>query len=171
MIDFTNLYDRNIDSLMAFGSRLTTDSELLKDCIQDVFVKFYVKRDDLSLSVKNIDNYLYISLRNRINDEYRRQAHLCDSEINDIHMRSLAENEDSNHEFQEHQQDLIVCVEEWVHRLSPRQQQLINLYYVKQMKYDDICQIMGIGYQSVRNLMHRSLCRLREYATQLQLSA
>ena len=50
---------------------------------------------------------------------------------------------------------------EYVKCLSPRQQQIIKLYYIEQRKYDDICQIMGINYQSVRNLMHRSLLRLR----------
>ena len=50
---------------------------------------------------------------------------------------------------------------EFVKCLSPRQQQIIRLYYIEQRKYDDICQIMGINYQSVRNLMHRSLLRLR----------
>jgi hypothetical protein len=29
---------------------------------------------------------------------------------------------------------------------------------------------MGINYQSVRNLMHRSICRLREYAGQVQIA-
>ena len=68
MIDFANLYDKNIDNLFAFGSRFTTDRELLKDCIHDVFVKLYLKRDNLG-NVENIESYLYISLRNRINDE------------------------------------------------------------------------------------------------------
>ena len=41
---------------------------------------------------------------------------------------------------------------------------------MEQRKYDDICRIMGINYQSVRNLMHRSLLRLRFLATQAQAS-
>ena len=38
---------------------------------------------------------------------------------------------------------------------------------VEQRKYDDICRIMGINYQSVRNLMHRSLLRLRFMAARI----
>ena len=48
-------------------------------------------------------------------------------------------------------------------KLSPRQQQIIHLYYIEQRKYDEICDIMGINYQSVRNLMHRSISSLRKY--------
>jgi RNA polymerase sigma factor (sigma-70 family) len=169
MIDFTRLYHKNIDSLYAFGARFTTDSEMLKDCIQDVFVKFYAKRDDLEDSVKNIENYLYISLRNRINDEFRRNARLCDDVINDNNMRSVAETEEYNNERRERQTALATSVEKFFDKLSPRQRQIIRLYYMEQRKYDDICKIMGINYQSVRNLMHRSISRLREYAAQVQL--
>ena len=135
MIDFANLYDKNIDQLFAFGSRFTTDREMLKDCIHDVFLKFYTRRQSLD-SVENIESYLYISLRNRINDEFRRNMHVCDNEITDTTMRARAEMEEYNHEQLER-------------------------------KYDDICRIMGINYQSVRNLMHRSISRLREFATQM----
>ena len=163
MIDFANLYDKNIDNLFAFGSRFTTDRELLKDCIHDVFVKLYLKRDNLG-NVENIESYLYISLRNRINDEFRRNVHLCDNEINDNCMKSIAEMEEYNREHLEQQQKLTAHIEKFFDRLSPRQRQIINLYYVEHHKYEDICKIMGINYQSVRNLMHRSISRLRECA-------
>ena len=85
MVDFTVLYHEHIDNLFAFGSRFTTNREVLKDCIQDVFVKLYTKRDELN-RVENIESYLYVSLRNRINDEYRRNVHLCDETIDDAKM-------------------------------------------------------------------------------------
>ena len=166
MIDFANLYDKNIDQLFAFGSRFTTDREMLKDCIHDVFLKFYTRRQSLD-SVENIESYLYISLRNRINDEFRRNMHVCDNEITDTTMRARAEMEEYNHEQLERLSTLTASIEKFFHKLSPRQREIINLYYIEERKYDDICRIMGINYQSVRNLMHRSISRLREFATQM----
>lgn len=163
MINFTYLYDKHIDNLFAFGSRFSSDREMIKDCIQDVFVKLYTKKDNLD-NVENIDCYLYVSLRNRINDEYRRNLRLCDKEINDTDMKKVAEADAFAHEKQERQQVLSATVERFFDKLSPRQQQIINLYYIEQRKYDDICRIMGINYQSVRNLMHRSIMRLRSLA-------
>ena len=160
MIDFADLYDTHIDNLFAFGSRFTSDRELIKDCIHDVFVKFFAQKEKLE-TVGNIESYLYISLRNRINDEFRRNLHLCDNEINDTSMRMLAENEEYYAERMEQQMALTASVEKSFEKLSPRQQQIINLYFIEQRKYDDICRIMGINYQSVRNLMHRSISRLR----------
>ena len=168
MIDFSHLYDKNIDNLFAFGSRFTTDRELLKDCIHDVFVKFYTKRDNLEY-VENIESYLYISLRNRINDEFRRNVHLCDNEITDKNIHVHEEPEVYSFELADQQMTLTENIEKLFDKLSPRQRQIINLYYIEQRKYNDICKIMGINYQSVRNLMHRTISRLREYASQMQL--
>ena len=61
---FAQLYDMYVNQLFNFGLRLTTDRELLKDCIHDVFVKIYVKREELS-EVVNFRSYLFISLKNR----------------------------------------------------------------------------------------------------------
>ena len=161
MINFTDLYDKTIDDLFTFGTKFTTDREMIKDCIQDVFVKLYTKKDELG-SVSNIESYLYVSLRNRINDEFRRNTHISDNEINENHMKSISDDSEAYDMERIEEETKKSCrLKEFVGSLSPRQQQIIRLYYVEQRKYDDICRIMGINYQSVRNLMHRSLLKLR----------
>ncbi len=164
MINFSQLYDKHIDNLFAFGTRFSTDREMIKDCIQDVFVKLYNKRDKLD-NVDNIESYLYVSLRNRINDEFRRQTHLSDDEITDANMRPLADGCDEyDLEHIEEEKNRSLAMTQYISNLSPRQQQIIHLYYIEERKYDEICRIMGINYQSVRNLMHRSMSRLKEMA-------
>jgi RNA polymerase sigma factor (sigma-70 family) len=163
MINFTDLYDEHIDGLFNFGTKFTCDRELIKDCIQDVFVKLYTKRGELE-SVGNIKSYLYVSLRNRINDEFRRNVHNVDEEVNDRHMQNLEYAEMDDFESKGQEAMNMNNVNIFFEKLSPRQRQIVTLYYIEQRKYDVICQIMGINYQSVRNLMHRSLLRLRSLA-------
>ena len=160
MINFTELYDKTVDNLFAFGSKFTTDREMIKDCIQDVFVKLYTKRDELD-SVVNIESYLHVSLRNRINDEFRHNSHVSDNEIDSNSAKHICDDDSYCMENIEAENEKTKTVRDFMKCLSPRQQQIINLYYIEQRKYDDICRIMGINYQSVRNLMHRSLMRLR----------
>jgi RNA polymerase sigma factor (sigma-70 family) len=52
-------------------------------------------------------------------------------------------------------------VERLLVQLSPRQREVLTLYYWDEKNYEDICKIMNMNYQSVRNLMHRSLTKLR----------
>ena len=80
----------------------------------------------------------------------------------------IAENEEYYAERMERHMALTSSMEKFFGKLSPRQRQIITLYYIEERKYDDICRIMGINYQSVRNLMHRSISRLREYAAQME---
>ena len=82
---FAQLYDMYVNQLFNFGLRLTTDRELLKDCIHDVFVKIYVKREELS-EVVNFRSYLFISLKNRICDELRRLVFGSDVQIGRAHV-------------------------------------------------------------------------------------
>lgn len=161
MENFSELYDRHIDNLFAYGCKITSDRELIKDCIQDVFVKLFARHCELD-DIQNISSYLVISLRNRINDEFRRMSRISEEDAaTKLH---IAEDTDDSLSFenmemeQRLQRNLMDCIA----KLSPRQQQVIHLYYMEQRKYDDICDIMGINYQSVRNLMHRSITSLRK---------
>lgn len=170
MTDFSTLYDQNIDRMFAFGMQYMTDRETLKDCIHDTFVKLFTRKESLG-EINNIEHYLCIALRNRINDEYRRQEKLCDNPITDSMMNDISELDEFNRERTEREQTLTENISKHFSKLSPRQRQIINLYYKEQQKYEDICRIMGISYQSVRNLMHRSITRLREFAAETQVSA
>jgi RNA polymerase sigma factor (sigma-70 family) len=53
------------------------------------------------------------------------------------------------------------AVKYMMEQLSPRQREALTLYYIEERKYEDICKIMSMNYQSVRNLMHRGLTKLR----------
>lgn len=59
---FSTLYDMHINLLFNYGCKLTTDKELLKDCIHDVFVKLYTKKAELGI-IDNFKSYLLISLK------------------------------------------------------------------------------------------------------------
>lgn len=164
MVNLTQLYDNNIDGLFMFGAKFTSDRELIKDCIQDVFVRLFNKGNELD-KIDNIQSYLFVSLRNRINDEFRRQTHLSDDEITDLNMRPLTDGgEEYTLERIDEEKNRSLTMTQYISNLSPRQQQIIHLFYIEERKYDEICQIMGINYQSVRNLMHRSMSRLKKMA-------
>ena len=160
---FAQLDDMYVNQLCNFGLRLTTDHELLKDCIHDVVVKIYVKREELS-EVVNFRSYLFIALKNRICDEVRRLVVGSDVQVDSL--QRVAEDADVEEDYLRHEAEFFqsVKVESLLRQLSKRQRQAITLYYMEEKKYEDICVIMDMNYQSVRNLVCRSLNRLRELA-------
>ena len=143
---FSTLYDMHINLLFNYGCKLTTDKELLKDCIHDVFVK----------------SYLLISLKNKLCDELRRRMFMSETAVEELN--PVAAGDDVEHTYLEKEKSCFenIKVKHLLAQLSPRQREALTLYYIEEKKYEDICTIMDMNYQSVRNLMHRGITRLRE---------
>lgn len=159
---FSKLYDLNVNLLFSYGCKLTTDRELLKDCIHDVFVKMYTKKEELK-HVENFKSYLFISLRNRLCDEVRKRLYVSDAKVEELNPVSC---EDVENNYLEREREHVnnKLVKHLLAQLSPRQREALILYYIEERKYEDICQIMNMNYQSVRNLMHRGLSKLKTIA-------
>ncbi len=149
--------------LFNYGMKLTNDQELLKDCIHDVFIKVYNKREDKN-AIKNLRSYLIISLKNRLLDEFRRQTFSTPNEVESYEYRHAAE--DVERDYLTHEGEFMrsAKVAYLMQNLTRRQRQAITLYYLEERKYDEICGIMKMNYHSVRNLMHRGMLKLREVA-------
>ena len=159
---FSKLYNLHVNMLYNYGSRLTTDMELLKDCIQDVFIKIYNKQNELE-SVQNFKSYLLISLKNKLCDESRKRIHLSDAAVEELDVTS-GENVEADYIAAEKVQQTNSFVTGLLNKLSPRQRTTIEMYYIEEQKYEDICVAMQMNYQSVRNLIHRGMLKLRACA-------
>lgn len=156
---FSALYDIYVNMLYNYGSYLTSDMELLKDCIQEVFVKIYNKRTELN-SVNNFKSYLFISLKNKLCDESRKRVNLSDVSVDELNVTATC-NIEKEYILKEKEQIDNKQVENMLNQLSSRQRKAITLYYLEEKKYEDICNIMDINYQSVRNLIHRGMTKMR----------
>lgn len=159
---FSKLYSMHVNLLYSYGCKLTTDMELLKDCIQEVFIKIYNKRMELD-TVANFKSYILISLKNKLCDESRKRVNLSDVAVEDLDVVS-GDNVEKDYIANEKEQMDNAFVARMLDQLSPRQRKAIVLYYIEEKKYEDICVIMDMNYQSVRNLIHRGISKLRTTA-------
>lgn len=159
---FTELYGMFAQMMLNYGSYLTSDKELVKDCIQDVFCKVLDRTHPPRIS--KMTSYLIIALRNRLVDEFRKRAFTTDSAIEEVCCGLSEESEESLYMAREQEH----CREQYLghlmHHLTPRQHEAFRLYYIEERKYDEICTIMHMDYHSVRNLVYRGMLRLRAAA-------
>lgn len=159
---FSSLYDLYINMLYNYGHKLTTDKELLKDCIHDVFVRLYMRRSEVC-SIENFKSYMFISLKNKLCDEIRKKVYMSETAVEEINP-AASDNVEESFLDQEKEEWNNIMVDRLLKQLSPRQREALTLYYIEEKKYEDICEIMSMNYQSVRNLMHRGLTKLRSIA-------
>ena len=163
MAAFSQLYNLHINVLFNYGLKLTIDKELLKDCIHDIFVKLYTKKDELG-TIDNLRSYLFISLKNKLCDELRRRMYMSDTAVEEVSISTPTDVEDDYME-EEQRKNEFSLVRRLLDQLSPPQREALTLDYIEEKKYEDICEIMNMNYQSVRNLMHRGLTKLRSLAS------
>ena len=157
---FMSLYDMYAEMLLNYGLCITSDKELVKDCVQDVFIKLISKSQDLQ--VTKVTSYLLISLRNRLLDEFRRKNYMTETAVEDIRISSTTVDDvENSYILDESSLNNVRKVQILMDELTPRQRQVFTLYYIEQRKYEDICDIMQMNYHSVRNLVHRGMLKLR----------
>ena len=89
---------------------------------------------------------------------------MSDTSIEEVNLPTPTDVEDDYMENEQRKNEFSL-IKRLLNQLSPRQREALTLYYIEEKKYEDICEIMNMNYQSVRNLMHRGLSKLRTLAS------
>lgn len=157
---FEELYCRFYSLLCNYGFKLVTDKDMVKDCIQDIFIKLFQNHHSLS-ETPNVKGYLLKALRNKLFDAIEKEKETDDISL--YHETFYTDDLMNQIVFEEneadlHSRDLMAAFNE----LSFRQQEIICLYYINDLNHETIAEVMGINYQSSKNLLYRSLSKLRE---------
>lgn len=158
---FAYLYSYFSRSLIQYGYRVSTDTDLIKDSVQDLFVELWKSRESLAdVNAEGIQFYLFRALRNKINAN-RRRTFLTDADnIPEAIDEALSSEESIIYGESQSEQHLLI--ERAIQKLSKRQREVINLRFVNDFSHDEIAQIMQLNYQSVSNLLFTSLQSLRK---------
>ncbi len=156
---FLALYDMYAGMLLSYGACITSDRELVKDCVQDVFVKLISKRD--CLQINKVTSYLVTSLRNKLLDTFRRGSYMAECAVEDCQIHEVEDGVEYDYIYAEDKNADNRTLDMLLDVLTPRQRQVFTLYYLEEREYDEISQIMNMNYSSLRNLVHRGMVKMR----------
>ncbi len=159
---YSLIYDRTVQSLFQYGMLYTSDRELVKDCIHDVFVKIYANRANLG-PTDHIMAYLSIALKNTILNALKKQVN-CTSieeikEAEDVEENSITP--EASYIAAESEAQITCELNNLMSQLPTRQREIIYYRYLEDMSIEEISKIMEMNYQSVANSIQRSLARIR----------
>lgn len=155
---FSWIYTVYARKLYQYGLCFTSDEELVKDCIQDIFVYLYNNRVKLEFC-DNIRFYLFGAFKNNL--------------IKTIHHASISEGLAEELPFlieltieeQYIQNEQYVTESEKIEKLlsllTSRQREIIYYRFIQGMSLEEICGLMDLNYQSAQNLIQRSLKKMR----------
>lgn len=158
---FTYIYNKHINALYNFGNQFTTDTELVKDSIHDLFVE--LRKSGKSSKILSIKSYLYKSLYRILIKRISKEAQsVSDENIDPSFLITLS----PEHILIDQQltKDMRENLEHSLNQLSVKQRQAILLYFYDELTYKEISEVFGMNnVKSARKLIYRALDKLKSY--------
>lgn len=159
---FDELAQRRYRTLFNYATRFSKDREFIKDCIQDLFLELWDRRQNL-METPYVTIYLLKSLRNNLLRSQKLQRRLGDTqeleeESFDLSDGLTIEMELIASEFVDENERTI---RQAIEQLPKRQQEVIFLKYYQGMTNDEIANVMEIERQSVANFLYRAINQLK----------
>lgn len=156
---FMDIYHNNYDMLYSYGFKISKSRELTQDCIHEIFMDLWKRREGLA-DILNTKGYLLKSLRTMIVKKIVKEKRVIG--VASINMEV---------DLEISQEDLIIRDElnieksqiliKAINKLSKRQKEVIYLRFFDNLDFETISEITSLKYQSVRNLLHKALLSLR----------
>ncbi|MDD2594283.1 MAG: sigma-70 family RNA polymerase sigma factor [Bacteroidales bacterium] len=164
------IYDRYADMLYSYGMKMTENPELVKDCIQDLFVCLYEKRDQIA-TPKDIQSYLLVSLKRdiclKVSDLIKKNR--MNTDIDEIKYFRIRIDMQTTIDETWIEEEQLKVLQDAINMLSPQQQEVIYLRYYKDMSVREVSEIAEIKIQTVKNVAVTAMRKLRTNKTLIEL--
>jgi len=156
------LYNNQYFHLIRFGLKINPDDELVKDCVNQVFLNLWDKRTKLN-PVENVKSYLMTSLKRCMLD----QLAYIDRTNHALHQ--MGETGESNELSYE---EIMIGVQQdeelknklkiAIGQLTPRQFELIQLKFFEGLSYDQIAERTSQTVKTAYNTVYDAIKTLRK---------
>ena len=147
--------------LLAYGSRITKDHFLIEDCIQDIFVELWYKREVIS-ETDNIKLYLLKSLRRKIIRALTVKNRIPVQSLDDDYEDELEFSAEFNLIQDEVFNDRRKQLKEGLAQLSKRQREAVYLKFYEHFDYNEISEAMNLTVKSTYKLIGKAIETLRK---------
>jgi RNA polymerase sigma factor (sigma-70 family) len=149
-------------SLFNYGSKFSKNTELVKDCLQDLFLDLWKNRETIGF-VNHVRSYLFKSFRNKIwRVLHKNRWHDQTAQIDDAYFFDVEFSIEHHVIREETLRDTATRFSDILNQLPKRQKEIIYLRFYQDLEIQEIVQIMEINSQSAYNLLHKALSNLRE---------
>lgn len=154
---YAYIYQSYYNQLYNYGSKISKDSDLVKDAIHDLFVELWKNKQRLG-ETDSIKYYLYKSIRRKIvneliqNNKYENNEEYL-AEYN-FEIILSPESDLICHQITKEQQDKLLKA---VNSLTKRQKEAIFLRYFEDLSYQEVASIMSLNINSTYVLISKAI--------------
>jgi RNA polymerase sigma-70 factor (ECF subfamily) len=156
---FRCLFDRYRGRIYTYALRLSEDTAMADEVVQDVFLKVWLKRKTLP-EVENFSAWLYAIARNRMFDMMKQQAREMQTRETALQKEAPGAN---NAELSLLEKEQQLLLREALAKLSPRQQLIYNLSRNRGMKHEEIAHTLNISRNTVKTHLVHALRVIKDH--------
>ncbi|RXK85983.1 RNA polymerase sigma factor [Filimonas effusa] len=155
---YSGLYKEYYKRLYNYGRKFTSNSHLIEDSIQEVFLDLWNRRNKLS-HVASPNFYLYSSFRYVLIKKIRQHDKMVLNEAAEEEYEFSSEHVIMGRELDE---ELQAKLRKAVKTLTGRQLEAIFLRYYEGLSYKEVASILNISVKATYKIVARSLLALKE---------
>ncbi len=155
----SQIYNHHADLLFGYGMKFSTDRDLIKDTIQDLFIDLIHTRANLG-PTNNIRFYLMRSFRRKLVQNLKQKNAVENGGMLSFEPVIVfsCEEELIGRESRSERDKLLYRS---LNELNPRQREILYYRFSCNLEYPEICEIMSLKYDSARKLVFRALESLK----------
>ena len=156
------LYNNNYFPLVRFGLKLSGEDELVKDCVTQLFLQLWDKKEALP-PVQNVRAYLFTTLKRLMLNEWSNRSKM-DNAVQK--MKTTMSLEELSYE------EMIIHVQQneetkrklhqALQQLTPRQMELIRLKFFEELSYEEIAAQTSQSIKTAYNTVYDAIKLLRK---------
>ncbi|SMG16504.1 RNA polymerase sigma-70 factor [Sphingobacterium psychroaquaticum] len=143
---FKKIFDHYHQPLASYVYQVTESVTVSEEIIQDIFVKIWLKREEMS-TIASLKDYLFILCRNRTIDALRKKArHALQKAEVDKYLLEEAELATLDNPADVYRQWITEAVE----LLPPQQQMVYKLSRYDRLKHEEIAAQLNVSKETVK---------------------
>lgn len=155
---YSQLYIEYFKKFYNYGKKFTTNTSIIEDSIQEVFLDFYLKKEKLQ-KVESVSSYFFSAFRFCLIRNIKSAKKIL-----------LAEEFETTPEFavdqiiikRELDLELKIKLDTALKTLTPHQREAIFLRFYEGLSYEEVAAILNITVKATYKIMARSLSALKD---------
>lgn len=155
------IYAENSVLLYRYGLKVTSETFVIEDTIQDLFSDLIKNRENLGFT-DNINFYLLKAFRRKLIRKLQKEKRLECSDSFDWYKFDIVWSAEHNIIAEETARQKSELLLDSLKSLTPRQKEAIYLRFTREMDYNSIAGIMEISEEACRNLISKAIKRLKK---------
>ena len=155
--DYTYIVKYYENKIYTTVFRLVRQHDTAQDLVQEIFIKVFYNLHKYK-AVGSFNAWLYRIVVNQCYDYLRKHTTQPKHEVFEFIEKQSPENKIL-------QKEQLQQLDQLLHHLDKTEYFILLLRYVNELSYDEISEVLQIPLNEVRNKLHRSKRKLRQFAT------